>query len=73
MEEFLTFAAVIMKTDRQKISLDTTYGTIPQWDSIIHLRLVMEIEEKYKIEISIDKVPDIKTLAQFYYLITGGS
>jgi acyl carrier protein len=65
MEEFLQFAAKVLKVDRQFLSPDTAYGAIPQWDSIMHLRLVMEIEEKYNIEIPMDEVPRIKKLSQF--------
>ena len=69
MEEFYQFVASILKVDRLTLSPDTTYNSIPQWDSIIHLRLVMEIEEKYNVDIPMDEIPSIKKLAQFYSYI----
>ncbi len=32
----------------------------------MHMRLVMEIEEEYDVEIPIEEVPTIKTLNDFY-------
>ena len=66
MEEFLQFVAKVLRVDRTQLSPDTSCGSISQWDSIMHLRLVMEIEEKYNVEIHIDVVPTIKKLSQFY-------
>jgi Acyl carrier protein len=66
MEDFLQFVATVLKVDKQSLSPDTTYAIFPQWDSIMHLRLVMEIEDKYGLEIPMDEVPGIKKLSQFY-------
>ena len=69
MKEFLDFIAEIMEVDPSELSEDTAYGQFDKWDSLMHLRLVMEIEEKYGIEISINEIPSIKTLKDFYKYI----
>lgn len=66
MEAFLDFIARIWEVDPGTISMDTAYKSVKQWDSLMHLRLVAEIEETYQAEIPIDEVPDIRTLADFY-------
>jgi len=71
MKEFLEFVADIMEVSPAEISADTEYGEFPQWDSVMHLQLVMEIEEKYGVEIPFHKVPEIRTLAEFYSYIEG--
>ena len=71
MDEFLSFVAEIMEVEPSELSADTEYGVFPQWDSVIHLQLVMEIEEKYGVEIPFYKVPEIRTLAEFYSYIEG--
>lgn len=58
-----------MEVDPSELSEDTAYGQFDKWDSLMHLRLVMEIEEKYGIEISINEIPSIKTLKDFYKYI----
>lgn len=70
MKEFLYFIAEIFEIDVEKINLDTKYQSIPEWDSLMHLRLVSEIEEKYAVEIPIDEVPNISTLSDFYNYIS---
>ena len=66
MEDFLKFIANIMEVEPSQLSPDTTYNEFEKWDSIMHLRLVMETEENYDVEIPLDKVPNIKTLKDLY-------
>ena len=68
MDEFLQFAAEIFEVDVSAISPDTRYGEIPEWDSLMHLRLIGEIEERYEVELPLDDASDIQTLRDFYAL-----
>ncbi|MCD8103939.1 MAG: acyl carrier protein [Lachnospiraceae bacterium] len=69
MDEFLKFIAGIFDVDASALSPETAYGTVQQWDSLMHIRLVGEIEEEYGVEIPIDEVAEIRTLADFYRYI----
>ena len=69
MKDFINFIAGVMETDPSELSEDTAYGQHEKWDSLMHIRMVMEVEEKYNTEIPIDEVPDIKTLKDFYKYI----
>lgn len=64
-EEFLAFVASVLGVDRSGLSLATAFGAIPEWDSVMHLRLVMEIQEEYGVDIPIERVPEVKTLGDF--------
>ena len=66
MEDFLKFIAGVMEVEPEKLSPQTAYNEFEKWDSIMHLKLVMETEEKYDVEIPIDKVPEIKTLNDLF-------
>ena len=66
MQEFLNFVAGVMQVAPSELSEDTRYKEFKKWDSLMHMRLVMEIEEEYDVEIPIDEVPNIKTLKDFY-------
>ena len=66
MQEFLNFVAGIMQVDPSEINEDTRFKEFKKWDSLMHMRLVMEIEEEYDTEIPIEEVPNIKTLKDFY-------
>ena len=65
-QEFLEFAASVLDVDVGKLSIETEYGEIPQWDSLMHLCLVDEIYEKYGVDIPIPVASNIRTLGEFY-------
>lgn len=66
MNDFLAFVAGVFGVDAGELSADTAYGSIPQWDSLMQLRLIGEIEDEYDVEIPLDEVPDINTLGDLY-------
>ena len=69
MNKFIEFVSNIFEVDLSELSEDTAFGQHEKWDSLMHIRLVMEIEDEYNIEIPIDDVPNIKTLKDFYQYI----
>ena len=71
MKEFIQFIAGVMEVDPAQLTEDTAYGTIEKWDSLMHMRMVMEIEEEYDVEIPIEEIPNIRTLKDFYRYIEG--
>ena len=46
-----------MEVDPGELSEDTAYGTIEKWDSLMHMRMVMEIEEEYY-NIALDRMKE---------------
>ena len=64
--DFLRFVAGILDVPPESLSLGTSYGSIPQWDSVMHLRLTLELGGAYGIEIPVDEIAGIRTLAGFY-------
>jgi len=69
-KKFLAFIAGVMDVPVESISLDTAYETIPEWDSVMQLRLTLEIGSEYDVEIPVDEIADIKTLGGFYKYLT---
>lgn len=68
-KDFLGFVAGILEVPAESLSLETAYESIPQWDSVMQLRLVLELSSEYGVEIPVDEIADIKTLAGFYKYI----
>ena len=64
--DFLSFVAGIFDVPAESISLDTAYESIPEWDSVMQLRLVLEIGTEYNVEIPVDEIAEIMTLGGFY-------
>ena len=69
--EFLDFVAGILGVPPESLSLDTAYGSLPEWDSVMHLRLVMETEARYGVSIPLEEIPALRTLADFARAASG--
>jgi len=65
MDDFLAFAADVLEVPKGTLAPETAYGSIPEWDSVMHLRLVMETEARYGSSIPLEAVPNLLTLADF--------
>jgi len=65
MDAFLDFAAALLDVPRDTLTPATAYGSIPAWDSVMHLRLVMETEARFGVPIPLEAVPNLRTLADF--------
>jgi acyl carrier protein len=65
MSDFLTFAASVLGVPPETLSWETAHGELPAWDSVMHLRLVMETEARYGVRIALEKIPALRTLGDF--------
>ena len=64
-QSFLELAADVFGVGAETLSSDTAFGSIEGWDSVNHLRLVMETEAKFGKPIPLEAVPGLRTLADF--------
>ena len=65
-KDFLSFVAGVLDVAPESISMGTAYESIPEWDSVMQLRLTLEISSEFDVEIPVDEIADIKTLGGFY-------
>ena len=63
--DFIAFAASVLGVPPETLSLETACGDVPEWDSVMHLRLVMETEARYGVSIPLEAIPSLRTLADF--------
>ena len=61
-EAFLSFAARLLGVPRERLSGETAYGELAEWDSVNHLRMVMEAEQAFGTEYPIETVPGLRRL-----------
>ncbi|HBO98446.1 MAG TPA: hypothetical protein DD637_01210 [Verrucomicrobia bacterium] len=64
-EAFFALAAQVFDVPRETLTRETAYASIPQWDSVNHLRLVMEAEAAFGVHYPLARIPRLKTLADF--------
>lgn len=63
-EAFAVFAARVFGVARDKVE-GAACGAIPEWDSVNHLRLVMEAEERFGASYPLERIPALHTLDDF--------
>ena len=66
MDEFLERVSNVLNVDKDEISMDTQYGEFEGWDSLMMMRIILEVEEEYGCTIPIEAVANIKTLNDIY-------
>lgn len=64
--EVLKTIADVLKAE---INENTMKIDVPSWDSLKHIQLIMEVEEKFGVEIPIEKVPDIDSISVLLGLV----
>ena len=69
-EDFLEFVAALFEVEKGAISMASEYMLIPQWDSVMHLRLVMELEARFGVQIPLERISELRTLGSIYELIS---
>ncbi|NMB33098.1 MAG: acyl carrier protein [Clostridium sp.] len=65
MEELIILVSEILNLDKKDISLDTERENTPSWDSLNHIRLIAEAEERLNIRIPFESVPNIRKIGDF--------
>lgn len=64
-EAFFALASRVFGVARCEIDEATAYESIPGWDSVNHLRLVMETEREFGVRYPLERIPSMKTLRDF--------
>ncbi len=55
----------ILDVPSDVITLELARGSVPQWDSLRQLELLMEIEAAFGVSFSLDEALRLKTVADF--------
>ena len=61
-EQIFEIIANVLGMDKKDVTEDLSMENTEKWDSLAHLMIVGEIEEKLKINIPLEKVIEISTI-----------
>lgn len=71
MEKFIkNFTNQMLNQDYQKISAETIFRDLDDWDSLSAMAVIAMIEDIYFIKISDEEFINLKTIQQLYNFIT---
>lgn len=62
---FAAFAAELIGVPRGSLDGSSGMGSVPGWDSVMHLRLVMEAEKKFGCSYPLEIIPSIRKIDDF--------
>lgn len=63
-EQIIKIVADILEMEETELSLDSKQEDIEEWDSLAHIRIIAEIEERLGKSIPIDQVVEIASIAE---------
>ena len=65
-EELFAFAADVLGVPPESLSFETTYASIPEWDSMAQLRLVTEMEKRWGVAVPFAEVTRATSLWELF-------
>ena len=65
-KEFLQFVAGVFEVPAETLSLETEMNEFKVWDSVMHLRLIMEIVSAFHLDIPLEEIPELTSLGALY-------
>lgn len=60
----IKIASEIFQISEERLTLETGMGDIEAWDSLGHLRLMMEIEQEFGVRFSTNQLRQLTSLAE---------
>ena len=64
MPNLLDVVSKVFGIDKDEVTEDLEYQSIPSWDSINHLELVTELESKFNVEFEMDDIIAMESIAK---------
>ena len=61
--DLLHFIAEIFSVEKEILKLETSPGDFVEWDSLGHLNLLTELEQKFNISFDMDETMSIQSIA----------
>ena len=70
MDELKQVIAETLQVPVETVADDSSPATLPQWDSLAHLNLVMALEKKFRIKFTLDEIVEMQDVLTICRLIT---
>jgi acyl carrier protein len=68
VDELKQVIAAALQVPVESVADDSSPATLPQWDSLAHLNLVMSLEQKFAVKFTLEEIvqlQDVPTIRRF--------
>ncbi|HLW08446.1 MAG TPA: acyl carrier protein [Marinilabiliaceae bacterium] len=65
-QEFLEMITEVFEIEGRNLSMEDAFRDYEEWDSLVHLSLIAEIDDVYDITIEDDTFKELTTLNELY-------
>lgn len=67
-EQIISIIARVLKVDIEDVELDTAIGDLPEWDSLHHLHLIVELENEFGIKYAPEDLAELEDVSDLISL-----
>ena len=72
LEKVRTVLAKALNVELNDIIPETTFGDLPQWDSMGHMEVMMSLESQFGVDITADTIANLTSIPAICSYIDGG-
>lgn len=67
-EKIINIIAKVLKVDIDDVELDTAIGDLPEWDSLHHLNIIVELENEFSIKYAAEDLAELEDVSDLITL-----
>lgn len=67
-EKIRNIIAKVLKIDIDDVELDTAIGDLPEWDSLHHLNIIVELENEFDIKYAPEDLAELEDVSDLIAL-----
>ena len=67
-QKIIEIIARILEVDIEEIEMDTAIGDLPEWDSLHHLQIIVELQKEFDIKYSQEDLAELEDVSDLVAL-----
>lgn len=67
-QKVIGIIARILEVDVEELEMDTAIGDLPEWDSLHHLQIIVELQKEFNIKYSQDDLAELEDVSDLITL-----
>ncbi|MBF8272235.1 MAG: putative acyl carrier protein [Magnetococcales bacterium] len=68
-ERVVAIIADVLKLPKDVVDLEWMFGDVPQWDSLKHVAIITQVEERFGLVFDVDQITDLESVEDIIDLV----